>query len=69
MFGADHMNVNFDWVGCTIIVSAVKMTPETGVGLVGRSSPGGGASDKRSQWSIEDPGKWLWETWSAPCVR
>ena len=39
------------------MVSAVKMMPETGVDLEGRSDWEGGVSDSRSQWSIEDPGK------------
>lgn len=60
MFGADHMNVNFVWVGCTMMVSAVNMMPDTGVGFVGSSSCAGGGSDSLSQWRIDDPGKWLW---------
>jgi hypothetical protein len=57
ILGADQMNVNLVWVGCTMIVSAVNMIPETGFGLVGRLERGGGGSERRSQWSIDDPGK------------
>jgi hypothetical protein len=53
------MNVNLDWVGWTIIVSAVKIIPDTGVGLVGRLSSGGGGSESRSQCRIDEPGKCL----------
>lgn len=49
ILGADHMKVNLFCVGCTMIVSAVKMTPDTGVGLLGRSSAAGAGSFRRSQ--------------------
>ena len=59
MLGADHMKVNLVWVGWTIIVSAVKIIPDTGVGFVGKLSSGGGGSESLSQWRIDEPGKCL----------
>jgi len=49
MFGADHMKVKCDWLAMTIRVSAVRMIPDTGVGLVGKASAGGAGSPRRSQ--------------------
>lgn len=56
-FGTDQGKANPFWWGWTIRVSAVKIIPETGVGLVGRWDREGGGSARRSQWSIHDPGK------------
>lgn len=42
-----------------MIVSAVKIIPDTGVGLVGRLSGEGLGSTNRSHCRIEDPGKCL----------
>lgn len=57
MFGADQMKVNLVCVGCTMIVSAVKMMPDTGTGFVGSSAGGGSCS--LSQYRMLEPGKWL----------
>jgi hypothetical protein len=41
-------------------VSEVNMIPETRVWVVGRWSRAGGASDSRSQWRMDEPGKCLY---------